>query len=165
MDLQYFVARRCPIMESDLAQDFRIDVRTGQASGNSRHLSHRWRWIYRICPRIPKLLDAGFRVRILDMCLFGEDPLNEVKDHKHLELIKEDFRKVDEVVQAMHGAYAVVHLGAIVGDPACSLDEALTIDVNLASTKVIADCAKQSGVTPVYFCQYVLRLWRLRRHS
>ena len=34
-----------------------------------------------------------------------------------------DFRQVDRVVAAMQGVDAVVHLGAIVGDPACALDE------------------------------------------
>jgi hypothetical protein len=31
----------------------------------------------------------------------------------------------------MRNVESVVHLGAIVGDPACSLDEDLSIDVNL----------------------------------
>jgi nucleoside-diphosphate-sugar epimerase len=41
---------------------------------------------------------------------------------------------------------AVIHLGAIVGDPACALDEALTIDINVMATRMIAEVAKGSGV-------------------
>jgi nucleoside-diphosphate-sugar epimerase len=37
---------------------------------------------------------------------------------------------------------AVIHLGAIVGDPACALDEDLTIEVNLMATRMIAEVAK-----------------------
>jgi nucleoside-diphosphate-sugar epimerase len=40
----------------------------------------------------------------------------------------------------------VVHLGAIVGDPACSLDQELTIEVNLMATRMIAEVAKGSGI-------------------
>ncbi len=95
---------------------------------------------------IPRLLDAGYRVRVLDIMMFGESTLNSVRNHPRLQLVKGDFRQVDKVVQAMQGVDAVVHLGAIVGDPACSLDESLTIDVNLSSTKMIADLAKTHGV-------------------
>jgi nucleoside-diphosphate-sugar epimerase len=100
---------------------------------------------------VPRLLEAGYRVRVLDMMLFGEATLDCVRQHPRLQLVKGDFRLVDKVVQAVQGVEAVVHLGAIVGDPACSLDEALTIDVNLSSTKMIADLAKTHGVRRFVF--------------
>jgi nucleoside-diphosphate-sugar epimerase len=100
---------------------------------------------------VPKLLDAGYRVRVLDIMMFGNTALDGVANHPGLELVKEDFRQVDKLVQALQGVESVVHLGAIVGDPACSLDEPLTIDVNLSSTKVIADLAKTHGVKRFIF--------------
>jgi nucleoside-diphosphate-sugar epimerase len=100
---------------------------------------------------VPRLLESGYRVRVLDILMFGEEPLASVRNHPNLELVKGDFRQVDKVVQAMQGVEAVVHLGGIVGDPACSLDEALTIDVNLSATKMIADLAKSHGVTRFVF--------------
>ena len=45
----------------------------------------------------------------------------------------------------------MVHLGAIVGDPACSIDEDLTIDVNLSATRMIAELAKSVGVERFVF--------------
>ena len=95
---------------------------------------------------LPKLLEAGHRVRVLDMMLFGREPLEAVAGHPRLELIQGDFRLPDQLAVAMQGAKAIVHLGAIVGDPACNLDEELTIDVNLASTKMIADMACRLGI-------------------
>ncbi|MCA9149737.1 MAG: NAD-dependent epimerase/dehydratase family protein [Planctomycetales bacterium] len=100
---------------------------------------------------VPRLLESGYRVRVLDMMLYGEEPLEPVRNHPKLELIHADFRIPDQVVSAMRGVEAVVHLGAIVGDPACSLDESLTIDVNLCSTKMIADFAKQFGIQRFVF--------------
>ncbi len=100
---------------------------------------------------VPKLLEAGHRVRVLDIMLFGDTPLEGVRRHPRLQMVKADFRQVDKVVQAMQDVEAVVHLGAIVGDPACSLDESLTIDVNLSSTKMIADLAKSHGVKRFVF--------------
>lgn len=100
---------------------------------------------------IPKLLDAGYQVRVLDIMMFGESTLAAVRNHPRLELIKGDFRHADEVVQAMQDVETVVHLGAIVGDPACSLDENLTIDVNLCATKMVADYAKRHRIPRFIF--------------
>lgn len=100
---------------------------------------------------VPKLLQAGYQVRVLDIMMFGEEALESVAGHDGLELVHGDFREVDKVVQAMQDVEAVVHLGAIVGDPACSLDESLTIDINLSSTRMIADLAKRHGVSRFVF--------------
>src|ERR1044071_370779 len=51
----------------------------------------------------------------------------------------------------MRNVDAVIHLGAIVGDPACALDEELTIEVNLMATRMIAEVAKGSGVNRFIF--------------
>jgi nucleoside-diphosphate-sugar epimerase len=98
-----------------------------------------------------KLLDRGHRVRLLDMMVFGRDPIAAVERHPNLEIVEGDFRHVEVVVQAMKDVNSVIHLGAIVGDPACSLDESLTIDVNLSATRMIAELAKSMGVERFVF--------------
>ncbi len=100
---------------------------------------------------LPILLGRGHRVRVLDLFLYGTEPIEKVKDHPRLELLRGDFRHVQKVVEAMRDVDAVVHLGAIVGDPACDLDERLTIDVNLSATRMIAQVAKASGVRRFVF--------------
>jgi len=100
---------------------------------------------------LPKLLEKGYRVRVLDLFLYGSEPISNVADHPNLELIEGDFRRVDKVVLAMRDMDAVIHLGAIVGDPACDLDQSLTIDVNLVATKMIAQVAKASGISRFIF--------------
>ena len=39
---------------------------------------------------VPKLLAAGYRVKVLDLYLFGDRVLDAVKDHPGLEQIKGD---------------------------------------------------------------------------
>ncbi|MCA9198981.1 MAG: NAD-dependent epimerase/dehydratase family protein, partial [Planctomycetales bacterium] len=100
---------------------------------------------------VPMMLEKGYRVRVLDLLLFGEEPLADVLDHPNLELIRGDFRNVDELVPALQNVASLVHLGAIVGDPACSLDESLTIDVNLSATRYVAELAKSHGIQRFVF--------------
>jgi len=88
---------------------------------------------------LPKLLDAGYKVRLLDLFLYGEAPIAPIKQHANLEIIRADFRQIDKIVEAVRGVGSVIHLGAIVGDPACALSEELTIEVNLMATRMIAE--------------------------
>ena len=100
---------------------------------------------------LPILLEKKFRVRVLDRLLFGEEPIADLIDHPNLEIIRGDFRHLEKLVEAMQQVDTVVHLGAIVGDPACSLDEDLTIDVNLTATRMIAQLAKAADVKHFVF--------------
>ncbi|GIV19731.1 MAG: hypothetical protein KatS3mg023_1482 [Armatimonadota bacterium] len=100
---------------------------------------------------LPKLLERGYFVRLLDLFLYGTESIEPYADHPRLEIVKADFRQIDKVVECMKGMDAVVHLGAIVGDPACALDEDLTIDVNLIATRTIAEIAKGSGASRFIF--------------
>lgn len=100
---------------------------------------------------IPRLLESGYAVRVLDRFIFGQDAIAPLLGHPGLEILQGDFRHIDEVVKAVQGMDAVVHLGAIVGDPACALDERLTIDVNLVATRMIAEVAKGSGIRRFVF--------------
>lgn len=100
---------------------------------------------------LPKLLERGYRVRLLDGLLYGTEPIQDLLGHPRLEVIQADFRHVDKVVEAAQDVDAVVHLGAIVGDPACALDEDLTIEVNLMATRMIAEVAKGCGVSRFIF--------------
>lgn len=100
---------------------------------------------------LPKLLDRGYHVRLLDMLLFGDSAIASVADHPNLEVVRADFRDVQKVLEAMRGVGSVIHLGAIVGDPACSLDENLTIDVNLCATRMIAERARDQGIQRFIF--------------
>jgi nucleoside-diphosphate-sugar epimerase len=100
---------------------------------------------------IPKLLEAGYRVRLLDLFLYGKKPLEGCLEHPNLELLTGDFRQIERVVSAMKGVSSVIHLGGLVGDPACAVDEQLTIEINLVATRVIAEVARGEGVRRFVF--------------
>ncbi len=100
---------------------------------------------------LPRLLSKGYKVRLLDAFIYGEDAIRECIGHRNLEVIKGDFRSAPNLVRGMRGVGTVIHLGAIVGDPACALDEELTIEVNLLATRTIAEVAKAHGVTRFIF--------------
>lgn len=100
---------------------------------------------------LPKLLGQGYKVRLLDLFIYGEEPIKDYMKHPRLEIIKTDFRQVDKIVEAVKGVSSVIHLGAIVGDPACALNEELTIEVNLMATKMIAEVCKGLRVSKFIF--------------
>lgn len=100
---------------------------------------------------LPRLLERGYKVRLLDLLMFGKEPIANVLHHPNLEIIQADFRQVDKVVEAMRGVDTVVHLGGLVGDPACALDENLTTEINLVATRTIAEIAKGMHVKRFIF--------------
>lgn len=98
-----------------------------------------------------RLLDQGYRVRLLDLLLFGEEPIQDLLEHPNLELIRADFRQVHHAMRAVAGMDSVIHLGAIVGDPACAVDEELTIKTNLMATRMLAEVAQCAGIRRFVF--------------
>lgn len=100
---------------------------------------------------VRQLLDAGYQVRVLDLLLFGDGPIRGLVDRPDFELLRGDFRHVDAVIHAIKGMDAVIHLGAIVGDSACALDEETTLQTNYAATALVADVCKGYGVSRLVF--------------
>jgi lipopolysaccharide/colanic/teichoic acid biosynthesis glycosyltransferase/nucleoside-diphosphate-sugar epimerase len=100
---------------------------------------------------VRKLLQRGYSVTVLDALIYGDESIRELYGHPHLEFVKGDFRDITKVVSTMRGIDAVVHLGALVGDPACAINEKLTIEINFAATRMIAEVAKGFGVQRFLF--------------
>jgi nucleoside-diphosphate-sugar epimerase len=100
---------------------------------------------------VRELLDLGLQVSVLDAMHFGEKTLARVAGHPNLTLIREDFRHIEALTRAVCGVGSVIHLGGLVGDPACAVDSDLTVDVNVTATKVIGEIAKARGVRRFIF--------------
>jgi nucleoside-diphosphate-sugar epimerase len=100
---------------------------------------------------VEQLLDLGLEVSVLDAMHFGKETLSRVAGHPKLTLIQEDFRHIEVLTRAMSGVGSVIHLGGLVGDPACAVDSDLTVDVNVTATKVIGEIAKAQEVRRFIF--------------
>jgi nucleoside-diphosphate-sugar epimerase len=100
---------------------------------------------------VPRLLEQGFEVVVLDAMHFGAQALAKVARHKNLTVFQSDFRDIGALMRAMEGAGTVIHLGGLVGDPACAISWELTIDINVTSTKIIGAIAKARGVRRFIF--------------
>src|SRR5271169_2317746 len=86
------------------------------------------------------LLATGHQVRVLDHLAFGGQSLLGVWAHPNFEFVRGDIRDRDTVLAAVADRDAVVHLAAIVGDPACARNPELARATNLdASLALIAE--------------------------
>ena len=66
-------------------------------------------------------------------------------------MIRADIRDADARRRALDGADDVVHLAAIVGDPACARDPALSDEVNVQATRGLVADAGAAGVQRLVF--------------
>jgi nucleoside-diphosphate-sugar epimerase len=97
------------------------------------------------------LASAGYTVRALDNLLHGQSDIAEQLERGGVDVIRADVRDAPARERALSGARAVVHLAAIVGDPACALDPALAHEVNVEGTRaMVRDCAR-AGVKRFVF--------------
>ncbi|PYT21782.1 MAG: NAD-dependent dehydratase [Acidobacteria bacterium] len=98
-----------------------------------------------------RLLEKGYKVRVLDSLVYGDEPLRPVRDNPDFELIVGDCRNIQDVVRAVHGVDSIIHLAAIVGDPACEQDRASALETNYAATRMLIEIAKGNGVNRLLF--------------
>jgi len=100
---------------------------------------------------VRQLLETGTPVRIFDRMLYGDDAISQVLDHPLCDMVVGDFRNPEKVTVALQGASAVIHLGAIVGDPACAVDEDLALTTNVTGAAIVADACIEQGVARMIF--------------
>jgi nucleoside-diphosphate-sugar epimerase len=98
-----------------------------------------------------ELLSAGREVRVLDSLLHGQEDIAAEQEQAGIEVIRADIRDAEARRRALAGAEAVVHLAAIVGDPACALDPAVSDDVNVKATESLVADAAAAGVERLVF--------------
>ena len=100
---------------------------------------------------VPYLLKGGHRVRVLDSLAQGGRSMLGFWSDDQFEFVRGDVRDEDVVRRAVEGVDAVVHLAAIVGDPACARDPELARSVNVdGSTLVLAE-SERAGVKRFVF--------------
>src|SRR6266496_2240575 len=93
---------------------------------------------------VPKLLDQGHSVRVLDLMLFGDDVLPQ---HPELEVIKGDMRDKDVLADANRGMDAVIQLACISNDPSFELDPELSKSINFDAIEPTVAFAREFGLS------------------
>ena len=97
------------------------------------------------------LLKAGCQVRALDVLLYGGRSLLHLAGEPGFEFRRADIRDADAVRSALAGMEAVVHLAAIVGDPACARQPELSVAVNRDAAVELVRAAREAGVRRFVF--------------
>ncbi len=100
---------------------------------------------------VTALLAKGREVRILDSLLHGQEEVAADLVAKGADLRRADVRDAEARKAALEGAEAVVHLAAIVGDPACARDPELAGVVNVGATRDLVEDAGEAGVAHLIF--------------
>ncbi len=95
---------------------------------------------------VPKLLERGYLVRVLDLYLYGDDVLRAAEGNPSLEQIKGDIRDRRLLERLMPGCDAVVHLACISNDPSFELNPELGKSINYDAFFDLVAVAKDSGV-------------------
>ena len=95
---------------------------------------------------VPKLLNKGYDVTVIDLYLYGDDVLDSVKDNPGLKQVKGDIRNRDLLEKEMQGTDAVIHLACISNDPSYELDPDLGKSINYDAFIPLVDIAKRNKV-------------------
>ncbi len=95
---------------------------------------------------VPRLVSKGYRVRVLDLYMFGDHALDAVKSHPNLEQIKGDIRDQALLRQVLRGCDAVIHLACISNDPSFKLNPALSRSINYDAFGPLVRMSKENGV-------------------
>jgi nucleoside-diphosphate-sugar epimerase len=97
------------------------------------------------------LVEQGRSVRVLDVLLHGQNEIADDLEAIGVEVMREDLRDVVARRRALDGVESVVHLAAIVGDPACALDPAESQEVNVEGSRSMLADAEAAGVSRFVF--------------
>lgn len=100
---------------------------------------------------IPKLLAAGFGVKVLDLYLYGDHVLDAVAADPNLQQIKGDMRERTLLESVLPGCDAVIHLACISNDPSFDLDPGLGRSINYDCFQDLVDVSKDVGVRRFVF--------------
>jgi len=97
---------------------------------------------------VPKLLKAGYSVKVIDLYIYGDDVL---PDHPCLKQIKGDIRDVALLEREVPGTDAVIHMACISNDPSYELNPALGKSINYDAFLPLVAIAKKAKVKRFIF--------------
>ncbi len=87
---------------------------------------------------VKEILERGHRPVVLDLLHWGKEGLASILNEATI--LEGDCRNSRDLVCALEGVDAVVHLAGIVGEPACKINYKANYTVNIESTRTIINC-------------------------
>lgn len=92
---------------------------------------------------VPKLLNEGYEVTVLDLMIYGE---NVLSPHSKLKMIKGDIRDIELLKKTILGSDALIHLACISNDPSFELNPNLGKSINLDAFEPLVKISKSLAV-------------------
>ncbi|MEA2366343.1 MAG: hypothetical protein QOI32_1855 [Thermoleophilaceae bacterium] len=99
------------------------------------------------CVLVERLLDRGYRVRVLDRIYFGEEPLAGFRDA--IELVVADVRDIPEA--ALDGIDGVINLSGLSNDPTAEYDPEANWQMNALATETLGERCLERGIERYVF--------------
>lgn len=93
------------------------------------------------------LLNKGHQVRVLDSLIHGGDSLTGLYPFDNFQFTYGDIRSISALEEALVSVDAVIHLAALVGDPACARDPELSRSINFDATMKLFELCRRFGVS------------------
>jgi nucleoside-diphosphate-sugar epimerase len=103
---------------------------------------------------VRRLLQNQYRVVCIDNLRFGGSALLDIWDHPYFTFKKVDITdhaQVARIIDDSRNCHGIVHLAAIVGDPACRLEPELTRKTNLDASIHLLEQAKKARIQRFVF--------------
>ena len=92
---------------------------------------------------VPRLLELGNSVTVLDLMWYGEDVIDA---HPNLVMVKGDIRDQELLRKIIPGHDSVIHLACISNDPSFEMDPKLGESINLDAFQPLVEISRASGV-------------------
>ncbi len=92
---------------------------------------------------VPRLLEEGCQVTVLDLMIYGESVL---QSHPQLRIVSGDIRNQQLLADELPGHDAVIHLACISNDPSFELNPDLGKSINLDAFLPLVSKSRKSGV-------------------
>ena len=99
------------------------------------------------CVLVERLLDRGYRVRVLDRMYWGEEHL--AGDRERIEIEVADVRQLPP--GALDGVDAVIHLAGLSNDPTAEYDPEANWQMNALATEALGNACLAAGVERLVF--------------
>ena len=100
---------------------------------------------------VTKLVKLGYKVRVIDSLIYGNEGISKLISNNSIEMITEDLRNNVVLSNVVKNIDCVIHLAAIVGEPLCNKIPDAAYQINEIATKNLVSYAKKSGVKRFIF--------------